>query len=200
GTKRILGKAYRENGADEGKRVLTDLALHPSTARHLATKLARHFVADEPPAVLVERLAAVYLENDAELAPVYRALIAAPESFAMPFAKLKTPQELVISAYRALGGRAPERMQPVVAAIEQIGQRPFTPGSPAGWPDTAAHWGNGDALLKRIEWGAQLGLAVGDRADPVAIGDAVLAPLLDEHTATSIRRAESRAQGLGLLF
>ena len=200
GTKRVLGKAYREDGAAEGERVLADLALHPATARHLATKLARHFVADKPPAALVERLAAVYLDNDGELTPVYRALIEAPESFAWAFAKLKTPHDLVISAYRALGGRAPQRLEPVIAALDQLGQRPFTPGSPAGWSDTAAHWENGDALLKRIEWAAQLGQTAGDRVDPVVLGDAVLGPILDAHTAASIRRAESRAQGLGLLF
>jgi uncharacterized protein (DUF1800 family) len=200
GTKKILGKSYKENGAAEGEQVLADLALHPATARFLATKLARHFVADEPPAALVERLAAVYLANDGELVPVYRALIAAPESWQAPFAKFKTPQDFVISAYRALGGRAPQRMQLALAALDQLGQRPFTPGSPAGWPDTAAHWDSGGALLKRIEWAAQTGLMVGDRVEPVELGVAVLGPLLDEHTAGSIRRAESRAQGLGLLF
>ena len=54
--------------------------------------------------------------------------------------------------------------------------------------------------MKRIEWGAQLALSIGDRVDPVALGAGVLGPLLNEHTATSLRRAESRAQGLGLLF
>ncbi len=87
------------------------LALHPTTARHLATKLARHFVADDPPAKLVERLSDVYLRNDGELMPVYRALIAAEESWREPLAKFKTPHDFVISTYRALDF-APDNLQP----------------------------------------------------------------------------------------
>ncbi len=74
GDKTVLGQNYKEHGVAEGEQVLARLALHPATAHHLATKLARHFVADEPPAALVDRLATIYLKNDGELVPVYRAL------------------------------------------------------------------------------------------------------------------------------
>ena len=136
GDKTVLGKRYRERGVEEGEDVLRTLALHPSTARHLATKLARHFVADDPPAKLVERMADAYLRNDGELATVYRALIEAEESWREPLAKFKTPHDFVISAYRALDV-VPENLQPVTAFLTQAGQRPYAPGSPAGWPDTA---------------------------------------------------------------
>ena len=86
------------------------LAAHPATAKHLATKLARHFVADDPPATLVERFAAVYLRNDGELEPVYHALIAADESWREPLAKYKTPQDFVISTFRALD-HVPDNLQ-----------------------------------------------------------------------------------------
>ena len=199
GDKTVLGKRYKERGIEEGEEVLKTLALHPSTARHLATKLARHFVADEPPVKLVERLSDVYLRNDGELMPVYRALIAAEESWREPLAKYKTPQDFVLSAYRAMG-RAPDNLQQITGFLTQLGQRPYTPGSPAGWPDTAANWDGGDALLKRIEWAGAVGRTVGDRVDPVPLADAVLGAVAGEHTRASLRGAESAGQGLALLL
>ncbi|HUQ53768.1 MAG TPA: DUF1800 domain-containing protein, partial [Gammaproteobacteria bacterium] len=176
GDKTILGKRYRDGGADEGQEVLRMLTLHDSTARHLATKLARHFVADEPPPKLVERLADVYRRNDGELKPVYRALLAADESWREPLAKFKTPHDFALSAYRSLGF-VPDNLQPITAFLTQAGQRPYAPGSPAGWPDTAASWNGGDALLKRIELATAAGRRTGDRIDPLARAGEVLGEL-----------------------
>jgi uncharacterized protein (DUF1800 family) len=198
GDKTVLGKRYRESGVEEGEQVLRTLALHESTARHLATKLARHFVGDEPPPKLVERLTDVYLRNDGELAPVYRALLAADESWREPLAKFKTPHDFALSAYRALGF-VPDNLQPITAFLTQAGQRPYAPGSPAGWPDTAANWNGGDALLKRIEFATAAGRRLGDRIDPLARAGEVLGEL-GEHTTASIREASSRAQGFALLL
>jgi uncharacterized protein (DUF1800 family) len=198
GAKTILATQYRERGVAEGEEVLRALALHPKTAQHLTTKLARHFVADDPPAALVERLAKVYLREDGELGPVYRALIDADESWREPFAKFKTPHDFVISAYRLLD-RAPEDLLPVTAFLTQAGQRPYTPGSPAGWPDTAPSWNSGDALLKRVEFAAAAGRVVGDRIDPLARAGEVLGAL-GEHTTLAVRGAESGAQAFALLL
>ena len=194
----VLRRRPRERGEEEGEDVLRTLALHPATARHLATKLARHFVADDPPPALVERLAKVYLQNDGELTSVYRALIAADESWREPLTKWKSPHDFVISAYRLLG-TVPANLQPMTAFLTQVGQRPYTPGSPAGWPDTAASWNGGDALLKRIEFAAAAGRAVGDRLDPTTLAGEGLGAL-SEHTVLGIRGAESAAQGLALLL
>jgi uncharacterized protein (DUF1800 family) len=169
------------------------LALHPRTAHYLATKLARHFVADDPPAALVERLAATYLKNDGDLPSVYRALVDAGESWREPLAKFKTPQDFVVSAYRMLG-EVPQNLDPATAFLTQAGQRPYAPGSPAGWPDTAANWNGGDALLKRIEFAAAAGRRIGDRIEPRTRAGEVLGAL-GEHTTMSIRGAESGAQG-----
>jgi uncharacterized protein (DUF1800 family) len=198
GDKTILGKRYREHGADEGEDVLRMLALHPKTATHLATKLARHFVADDPPAKLVERLADAYLKSEGELTSVYRALIKADESWREPLAKFKTPHDFAISAYRLLDF-VPENLQPVTAFLTQAGQRPYAPGSPAGWPDTAANWNGGDALLKRIEFAAAAGRRIGSSIDPATRAGEVLGAL-GEHTTMSIRGAESGAQAFALLL
>jgi uncharacterized protein (DUF1800 family) len=198
GDKSILGTRYRERGVEEGEDVLRALAAHPKTATHLATKLARHFVADDPPPKLVERLADVYLRNDGDLPSVYRALVEANDSWREPLAKFKTPHDFAISTYRLLDF-VPENLQPVTAFLTQAGQRPYAPGSPAGWPDTAASWNGGDALLKRIEFAAAAGRRIGDRIDPTARAGEVLGAL-GEHTAMSIRGAESGAQAFALLL
>ena len=198
GSKTILGRRFGENGVEEAEAVLDFLAARPETARFLATKLARHFVADTPPEALVARLTETYLDSDGELAPVYRALIRADESWRESLAKYKTPQDYLISAFRALG-QAPQPNQ-VVALATQLGQRPMTPGSPAGWPDIAEHWTSGDALLKRIEWSTTLGSTVGDRIDAVARLDEVLGEIAGTATRNGVRRAESGAQAIALLF
>jgi uncharacterized protein (DUF1800 family) len=198
GDKTVLGQRYRENGAAEGEAVLRALALHPNTARRLATKLARHFVADEPPRELVERLAAVYLRNDGDLPSVYRTLIEAPESWREPRAKFKTPHDFALSAYRALGA-VPDNLEPITAFLTQAGQRPYAPGSPAGWPDTAANWNGGDALIKRVEFAAAAGRQAGERIEPLTLAGEVLGAL-GEHTSMASREASDRAQGVALLL
>ena len=199
GTQEILGKKYSQSGMDQGRAVMRDLALHPSTAKFLATKLARHFVADEPPAELVDRLAATYLESGGELSAVYEALVAAPESWAFPFAKYKTPHDFVISTFRAFN-YAPDNARFLIGALDLMGQTPFRPGSPAGWPDTAEQWGGADALYKRIEWCNTVARVVGSRANPVDLGDAVLGAAFGAETRKAIARAESSMQGMTLLL
>jgi uncharacterized protein (DUF1800 family) len=200
GDKTVLGKRFKEQGVEEGEQLLAMLAKHPATAKHLATKLARHFVADDPPSRLVDRLAKVYLDNDGELVPVYRTLIAADESWRQAAAKYKTPQDFVISTFRALE-YVPDDMQPI-AILTELGQRPFTPGSPAGWPDVAANWDGSDALLKRIEWSTALGkraAAARTRIDAAELAGAVLGPVSDA-TLASIRGAADVGQGLALVL
>jgi uncharacterized protein (DUF1800 family) len=201
GDKIVLGKRFKERGVAEGEEVLAMLAANPATAKHLATKLARHFVADDPPTALVERLADVYLKNDGELVPVYRALLSADESWRQPLAKYKTPQDFVISTFRALD-HVPDNLQQISGILTQLGQPPFTPGSPAGWPDTAASWDGSDALLKRIEWGAAVGkrAAGAFRAGGVDAADltaAVLGPV-NGATLAAIRNAGSERGGQAL--
>lgn len=198
GAKTVFGRRFREDGVDEGEAVLAFLAAQPQTASFVATKLARHFVADEPPAALVDRLANIYLDTGGELTPVYVELIRAKESWASPLAKYKTPQDYLISTHRALGTQ-PNGNQ-MVGLATQLGQRPLTPGSPAGWPDIADQWNGGDALLKRIEWATQLGTRIGDRIDADERLDDVLGETASEATRQGVRRAESGAQAIALLL
>jgi uncharacterized protein (DUF1800 family) len=202
GDKIVLGRTYAEHGVEEGEQVLASLARNPATAKHLATKLARHFVADDPPTALVARLADAYLKHDGELAPVYRELIRADESWREPLAKYKSPNDFVISTFRALD-HVPDNLQQVTAFLNELGQRPFTPGSPAGWPDTSASWDGGDALLKRIEWsgavGKRVGGAAGNAFDAGQLVASIMAPVSDA-TLAGIHGAADSGQGLALLI
>jgi uncharacterized protein (DUF1800 family) len=199
GAKRLLGKSYSDDGVKQGESILRDLATSPRTARHIATKLARHFVADDPPPSAVDRLTKAWLDSRAHLPTVYAALIEAPESWAQPLAKFKTPSDYIYSAYRALGipirdGR--RALQP----FEALGQRSLMPGSPAGWPDTSADWDGSSALLKRIAWADVVAQRMGDARNARELAPRLLGATLTGETATAIARAESGAQALTLLL
>jgi len=198
GTKTIFGRRFSEGGVDEAESVLAFLSEQQQTARFLATKLARHFVADQPPAALVDRLADAYLANEGELVPVYRELIRAKESWTDPLAKYKTPQDYLVSTFRAIG--TVPNGNSLVGVATQLGQRPLTPGSPAGWPDIADNWNGGDALLKRIEWASEVGINIGDRIDATERLDDVLGETASEATRLGVQRAESGSQAIALLF
>jgi len=199
GSQTILGRRYNQSGLDQGEAVLRDLSAHPATATFIATKLARHFVADDPPPTMVERLSTVFLETNGHLPSVHAALINAAEPWDSTLSKYKSPQDFVISAFRAFR-HVPDDGKFVVGALDLMGQTPYRPGSPAGWPDTAAHWGGADALFKRIEWSSTVANRIGSRINPLDLGTAVLGPAFGDHSRTSIARAESSAQGLTMLL
>ena len=148
---------------------------------------------------MVERVARVFQETDGDLPSIHRSLVESAEPWEDTFAKYKTPQDFILSAFRAFD-RVPEDGRYVVGALDLMGQTPFRPGSPAGWPDTADHWGGADALYKRIEWSNTVARLAGPRVDPLDLGQAVLGPALGDHSRSSISRAESATQGVTLLL
>ncbi len=199
GTQRVMGKAYAQPGLSQGESILRDLALHPSTARFISTKLARHFVADEPPGALVDALAQTWLSSGGNLSAVYQVLVESAESWNPVSRKYKTPHDFVISTLRAFD-HVPDNPQFVVGALDLMGQTPFRPGSPQGWPDTAEEWGGADALYKRIEWSNTVARRIGSRIDPVGLGDAVLGPQFGAAARQAISRAETFTQGMTLFL
>jgi uncharacterized protein (DUF1800 family) len=198
GAQTVLGRRYAQSGVAQGEAVLADLAASPQTARHLATKLARHFIADEPPATMVTRLADAYLRHDGDLSSVYRVLIEAPESWRAEAVKYKTPNDYLLSMYRGLQLPVPEG-QRALASLRLLGQQPFLPGSPAGWPDRSADWDGSAALMKRIEFANSVAQGFGHR-DAVALAEQLLGDTLTAATRTAVARAESATQALILLL
>lgn len=202
GARRVLGKSYTEAGEAQGEAILRDLALHPATARHLSLKLARHFVADEPPPALVERMVEAYLASDGELAALYRAMVEDDAAWSPTAGKFKSPEDFIVSALRACELLDDGDLGLSVRLQGQLGQPVFQPRSPAGFGDVAADWGGPDALFKRVQAAQALAerLPASVHATPQAIGNAALAAGLDAETATALRRAESVQQGVALLL
>jgi uncharacterized protein (DUF1800 family) len=199
GAKVILGRRYAHDGIEQPQAVLKELAKQPATATHIATKLVRHFVADDPPERAVAHIAKAFIKSDGHLPTVHRSLIELDAAWATPFSKFKTPHDYVVSTFRAFDFVPPDP-RGVIAPFQLLGQRPYTPGSPAGWPDTAARWDGPDALMQRIEWAAAVGDRVGNRAPPADLAERALGAALGDHTRTAIARASSGAQGIALLL
>ena len=164
----------------------------------MSTKLARHFIADDPPKAVVERMTKAWLDSKAHLPTVYRALVESPEAWEQPLAKFKTPADYIYSAYRALVIQTGNRraLQP----FEALGQRNLSPGSPAGWPVASADWDGSSALLKRIAWADVVAQRMGDARNARDLAPQLLGATLTDDTAKAIARAESGAQALTLLM
>jgi len=198
GGKTLLGQAYRQGGLAEGEAALRDLARHPATARFIATKLARHFIADEPESGTIARLAGVFTDTGGDLAALSRALIDSPEPWDTPLDKIKTPNDLVISTLRSLN--APDLPDKgLVGPLALMGQLPFTAPSPAGWSDRSADWLGPEALMTRIEWHR----AVANRT-PIPNTEqwarTILGPVLSEDTRITISQAQSLSEAVALVF
>ncbi|MFT5131667.1 MAG: hypothetical protein ACI9SC_000126 [Gammaproteobacteria bacterium] len=199
GAKTILNKQYRQMGFQQGVAVLRDLALHPRTARHLATKLARHFVSDEPSEDAIDKLSQAYLQSKGYLPAMYGALVNLDEVWDKTFTKYKSPNDFVYSVFRTIN-YIPDNPQKVIAPLTVLGQAPFRPGSPAGWPDTARSWSGGEALFKRVELAVAVAEKVGNRIDPLALAEIILGSTLSAQSRREIGRADSGSQGLAMLF
>jgi uncharacterized protein (DUF1800 family) len=199
GDRVIMGKRYHDGGENQARAVLMDLAASPATARHLATKLARHFAGDDPPLALVERLSKAYLASSGHLPTVYRALIESPDPWAARPLKFKTPWEWSVSALRAVGSKDVPA-QAAAGLLKQLGQPTWQPESPAGWDDIAASWAAPEALVLRVEAAQRIADRAGSSIDARALAEKLYPGSLSETTRTSIARAENPAEGLALLL
>jgi uncharacterized protein (DUF1800 family) len=197
GSQSVIGRIYPDTGVEQGRAVLAALARHPATAQHLATKLARHFVADEPPPALVERLSKRFLATQGDLKAVSKELATAPEAWEAPRAKLKRPGEWIIGTLRAVGVTPPE-IGPMMQAHNLLGEPLWRPSAPKGFPDESAPWLDG--LAQRLDIANQFARRAGGEADPREVFEEALAPLASTDTRQAITRAESRPQALALLF
>jgi uncharacterized protein (DUF1800 family) len=196
GVQIVLGKRYPEVGMEEGLAVLADLARHPATAHHLATKLAVHFVADEPPPSLVEKLARTFSDSDGDLKETAKALIMAEESWTPVRSKLKRPSEWHIGALRLTGSRGNVRRFMRGQAL--LGEPVWRPPAPNGFSDDQAAWVDG--LPRRADIASNFASRVADRLEPVALIDEGLGPLASTQTRDTVAHGGSRAQALALLL
>jgi len=198
GARRVLGHAYPAGEARQALAILDDLAAHPATARHIATKLARHFAGDTPPPALVARLEGDFLRTGGDLTSLTATLIDAPEVWTPAPVKFRTPFEWLVGALRLTGvGKLPP--QRIVGALDQLGQVPWRAPSPAGYDDIAASWAGPDALVRRVEMAERIaGNVAAD--DVLARAEAAFPGALSEATRSQLKRAESGQQALALLL
>jgi uncharacterized protein (DUF1800 family) len=194
----VMGKRYPDEGQRSAERVLDDLARHPSTAKHIAGKLARHFVSDKPPAALVAALEKSFRDSDGDLAVVARTLLTSPESWALPPTKIVPPYDFTISLVRGLNLQQ-QKPGEIVRLAGLLGQPVWQPPSPKGWPDDDDAWMGPSAIRERLRIAERLARDVDRTIDPRVAASDLLGPGLSEQTRQAIARAEAREQGLELL-
>ena len=194
----VLGNNYKNEGHATGIKCLDDLARHPSTARHIARKIARHFVGDKASDALSQKLEKTFRETDGDLAALARALIAADEAWTAPAQKLLPPVDLVVALTRSLAHQttAPEMLR----LANQLGQPLWQPPSPKGWPDDDNGWANPSAIRERLRIAEQVARLLDKSIDPRQLAETVLGADMHPETRQAIARAENREQGLELLI
>src|SRR6476660_5100926 len=199
GAQRVLGKIYDQSGVAQGEAVLADIARHPSTAKFIASKFARHFVADDPPPVLVARLADVFTRSDGDLKALALTLLDSDEAWKAPLTKIRTPYEFLVATGRLLA-QIPEDPSRYLGGLNVLGQPLWSPAGPNGFPDTNAAWAAPECMKIRLDISAQVASRLADNIDPRDLLELVAADAASPETRRTVERAESRQQALALLL
>jgi uncharacterized protein (DUF1800 family) len=198
GSKQLLGKTYRDNGYDEGEAALRDLAAHPATAQHIAVKLARHFIADEPPPDAVQRIARVFRDTGGDLRLVTQAVVREDAVWRTPFSKVRTPEDLLAASCRVTGFTPQPQM--LASSLHGLDQATYFAPSPEGWPDKAGDWIGPESALHRAEWCRTFASRVPDLPDAASLADAAFGETMQPETMQAIHAAASRRDGLALFL
>ena len=192
-----MGRRYAEGGVEQARAILADLAADPHTAEHLSRKIAIHFVADDPPGRRAYyRLAGLRGGPlPRRLHPVRGAVCRSPQP-----TKFKRPYEFLVSSYRAVGAAPQDGDREVLAALTQLGERPFSAPQPNGWSEQAGDWAAPDAVVKRLDWSSRFAAAQPFAAQPVDVADAAQGAPLTPPLPHPIARAETRPEALTLFL
>jgi uncharacterized protein (DUF1800 family) len=199
GAQRLLGRIYEANGVAQGEAALADIARHPSTAKFIATKFARHFVADDPPPALMARLQDVFRKSDGDLRALTTALVDSDEAWRAPLTKLRSPYEFLVATGRLLA-RIPDDPGRYLNGLNLLGQPLWSPAGPNGFPDTNAAWAAPEGMKLRLDISAQIASRLGDAIDPRDLLELAAADAASPETRRTIELAESRQQALALLL
>jgi uncharacterized protein (DUF1800 family) len=199
GPQRLLGKIYEDNGLGQCEAALADIARHPSTAKFIATKLARHFVSDDPPPALVARLQDVFHKTDGDLKALATALVDSEEAWQGPPTKLRSPYEFLLASGRLLS-RIPEDPGLYLGSLNLLGQPLWSPAGPNGFADTNAAWAAPEGMKLRLDVSARVASRLADSIDPRDLLELAVADAASQETRRTIERAESRQQALALLL
>ncbi|GGY55679.1 DUF1800 domain-containing protein [Parvularcula lutaonensis] len=199
GPKTVLGKTYEEEGPQELRRVVDDLAAHPSTATFIATKLCRHFVDDNPPLIAVNKIANVFMQTNGDLAQVSLALVQLEEAWLEPLPKAKSPHDFAVATFRAL--QADNAEAPILLpGMNIMGQKLHSAPSPQGWPDEETAWFNPASLMRRIEWSRQISKKLGKGWNPRNVLEQTIGPVASEEIRQVVRGAPSSTDAIAFVL
>ncbi|PKG81875.1 DUF1800 domain-containing protein [Colwellia sp. 75C3] len=204
GSLTLLGKSYKKSrkNAKQGEMMLRDLANHPATARHISFKLAYHFISEQPPESLINKMVKRWLATKGNIREVMITLINAEESWHADSQKFKTPREFVISSLRSIGDNKKLNLRQLMKSLSALGQKPFSAGSPAGFSDSGNDWNGGSAIMARINWSAALSskLSFKHTVNVETIMSNSFGKNISELSYNTILRAESKEQAMTLLL
>lgn len=196
----LLGKTYPAGGMGQAEAALNDIASHPATAQHIATELARHFIADDPPPAAVARLAKVFAKSDGNLRALAAALIDMPEAWSTPLAKMRSPFDYIAAIRRAAGPGPANDPGQTLNWLNALGEPLWQPPGPNGFSDQADSWASAEGMKIRLDIAWQAARQVKDIGNPNDMLDAVIGPSASPETRQAVARAESKQQGLALLL
>jgi uncharacterized protein (DUF1800 family) len=199
GAQRLLGKVYENDGVAQGEAALADIARHRSTAKFIATKFARHFVADDPPPALVARLQEAFRKSDGDLRALTVALLDSDEAWQAPLTKLRSPYEFLVAAGRLLA-QIPEDATRYLGGLNVLGQPLWSPAGPNGFPDGNAAWAAPEGMKLRLDISAQIASRLAANVDSRDLLQLAAADAASPETRRTIELAESRQQALALLL
>ncbi len=208
GPETVLGITYEGEALVPIHDLLDDLAVHPDTARHLARKVAVHFVSDAPDAGMVDAMAQAYLAADGDLMALYRAMMAHPAAWDGAMDKARQPYDFIVAAFRALGVAPGDAMElsrkrvagMVLASMRAMGQDWGKPGGPDGWEEAAPAWINPQGMAARITWAMTEPAELGDLPDPREMVGRVLGARASERLIWAVNAAEEARDGVGLIL
>jgi len=210
GPETVLGRVYPERpGLAPIEAALNDLAVHATTAEHIARKLAVHFVADDPDPDLVAALRTTFMDSGGDLAAVTEALISHPAAWAPERRKVRQPVEFLAASLRALGvsgewitGREPKETDELfMVPMAEMGQPWQQAGGPNGWPEEAEAWVTPQGVAARINWAmTRPERLVAELPDPRVFVETALGPDMSEAVATAAYAAERPDEGVGLVL
>jgi uncharacterized protein (DUF1800 family) len=199
GPQTLLGKVYEDTGLAQGEQALADISQHPSTARFVTQKFARHFIADNPPPALLARLEGVFKKTNGDLKALSQALVDSNEAWSLPMTKIRTPYEFLVASGRLMAN-VPEQPNLYLGALNVLGQPLWTPPGPNGFPDTNAAWAAPEGMKLRLDIASRTASRIPDDLDPINLLAAVAGDAASKETRETIDRAESRQQAVALLL
>lgn len=200
GDQAFFGKTYPAGGMGQAEAVLNDLARHPATARHIATKIARHFIADDPPPAAVARLAETFTKTDGDLRALAVTLIGLPESWSQPLTKMRSPLDFVLAVRRGIGPGPEADPGQSLNWLTVLGMPLWQPPGPNGFADLAEAQASPAGMTMRLDIAWQAARQAKDIAEPADLLAALVGPSLSQETRQAVGRAESRQQALALLL